>query len=411
MAGGEGTRLRPLTSNTPKPHDAAGQPADDGAHHQPAEEARLRRHRGHRGLPGQRHPHLLRRRVGVRRAHRLRHRGNAARHRRVRCATPWTSSTSRSSSSPATSLTDIDLAAIVDFHREQGGAGHHRAQGDGEPARVRHRHHPRGRLDRALPREADLGPGLQRHHQHRHLRARAGDLRLHRRRQGRSTSPATSSRPCWRTGKPLFGYVAEGYWEDVGTLEAYVQAHQDVLDEPGRPRHPRLPAGRRRLAGRGLRGRPGGQGARDRSSSATTAASRPAPTCAEYTRARVQRAGGRGRLHPPGRRPRQRLPRPRRPPAGLRGRPLERPAPGRPLRGGRRRSATSASSASTPSSTPASRSTRSRPSSRAPSSTRRSSGSRGAPATCSAASAWPAWPTSTSPPSWRSAWPWPTPPP
>jgi mannose-1-phosphate guanylyltransferase/phosphomannomutase len=31
-------------------------------------------------------------------------------------------------------------------------------------------------------------------------------------------------------GKPLFGAVAEGYWEDVGTLEAYVGAHKDVLD-------------------------------------------------------------------------------------------------------------------------------------------------------------------------------------
>jgi len=31
-------------------------------------------------------------------------------------------------------------------------------------------------------------------------------------------------------GKPVFGYVAEGYWEDVGTLDAYVKAHQDVLD-------------------------------------------------------------------------------------------------------------------------------------------------------------------------------------
>lgn len=30
--------------------------------------------------------------------------------------------------------------------------------------------------------------------------------------------------------EPLFGAVAEGYWEDVGTLEAYVKAHQDVLD-------------------------------------------------------------------------------------------------------------------------------------------------------------------------------------
>ena len=29
---------------------------------------------------------------------------------------------------------------------------------------------------------------------------------------------------------PLFGHVSEGYWEDVGTLEAYVSAHADVLD-------------------------------------------------------------------------------------------------------------------------------------------------------------------------------------
>jgi mannose-1-phosphate guanylyltransferase / phosphomannomutase len=31
-------------------------------------------------------------------------------------------------------------------------------------------------------------------------------------------------------GRPIFGYVADGYWEDVGTLDAYVKAHQDVLD-------------------------------------------------------------------------------------------------------------------------------------------------------------------------------------
>ena len=30
-------------------------------------------------------------------------------------------------------------------------------------------------------------------------------------------------------GRPLQGYVAEGYWEDVGTLDAYLRAHQDVL--------------------------------------------------------------------------------------------------------------------------------------------------------------------------------------
>jgi len=31
-------------------------------------------------------------------------------------------------------------------------------------------------------------------------------------------------------GKPLYGAVAQGYWEDVGTLDAYVSAHQDILD-------------------------------------------------------------------------------------------------------------------------------------------------------------------------------------
>jgi mannose-1-phosphate guanylyltransferase/phosphomannomutase len=31
-------------------------------------------------------------------------------------------------------------------------------------------------------------------------------------------------------GKPLYGAIAEGYWEDVGTLGAYLSAHRDILD-------------------------------------------------------------------------------------------------------------------------------------------------------------------------------------
>jgi mannose-1-phosphate guanylyltransferase / phosphomannomutase len=31
-------------------------------------------------------------------------------------------------------------------------------------------------------------------------------------------------------GEPLFGYVASGYWEDVGTTAAYLKAHEDILD-------------------------------------------------------------------------------------------------------------------------------------------------------------------------------------
>lgn len=33
-----------------------------------------------------------------------------------------------------------------------------------------------------------------------------------------------------KEGRPIFGYVAEGYWEDVGTHESYVKAQADVLE-------------------------------------------------------------------------------------------------------------------------------------------------------------------------------------
>ena len=41
-------------------------------------------------------------------------------------------------------------------------------------------------------------------------------------------------------GRAVFGYVAEGYWEDVGTLESYHKAQADVLEGRGRRRHRRL---------------------------------------------------------------------------------------------------------------------------------------------------------------------------
>ena len=31
-------------------------------------------------------------------------------------------------------------------------------------------------------------------------------------------------------GQPIYGYVADGYWEDVGTLDSYHQVHADVLE-------------------------------------------------------------------------------------------------------------------------------------------------------------------------------------
>ncbi|MBA2282037.1 MAG: NTP transferase domain-containing protein [Acidimicrobiia bacterium] len=49
--------------------------------------------------------------------------------------------------------------------------------------------------------------------------------------EGRSVDFSSDVFPALlEAGKPLYGAVAEGYWEDVGTLEAYVRAHKDLLD-------------------------------------------------------------------------------------------------------------------------------------------------------------------------------------
>ncbi len=50
--------------------------------------------------------------------------------------------------------------------------------------------------------------------------------------EGRSVDFSSEVFPAvLEAGRPIFGYVAGGYWEDVGTLEAYLRAHEDILDE------------------------------------------------------------------------------------------------------------------------------------------------------------------------------------
>ena len=80
-----------------------------------------------------------------------------------------------------------------------------------------------------------------------------------------------------RRASPSYGAVAEGYWEDVGTLEAYVRAHKDILDGKVTVNIPGFEVGRRVWLGEGAEVHPDGPGRRARPSSATTAGSRPAP--------------------------------------------------------------------------------------------------------------------------------------
>ena len=294
-------------------------------------------------------------------------------------------------------LTDIDLTAFVDAHRAKRRARVDRAQAGREPARVRHRHHATRRLDRAVPREADLGSGVLRHDQHR---------------------ASTCSSPT------IFDLIPEGEVVDFSS-----DVFPAVLDEeppPPRARRrratgrtsapPRRTSGRtptcstagsrsrspassrgRRVARRGRRGRPRRPGSTARSSSATTAASRPARTSAVHrARHRRRREGRRVRSSAPSVTTTSTSAAPRACGAARSAGPptcAATPASRRAWS-----SATSASSASTRSSTRASRSTRSRPSRPTRSSTRRSCGRAAARGRCSASGASAASPTSTSPP-------------
>ena len=172
MAGGEGTRLRPLTSNQPKPMVPIVGQAVHGAHRRPAAAARDGRGRRHARLHAAGDPHVLRRRRVARRRHRLLGRGAAARHGRLGAA--------RAGRARRDVPRDLGRRAVRRRPRRarrgapgEGRRRHDRAQVGRQPARVRDRRHRRGRARRAVPREALLGPGLLGHDQHRDLRPRA----------------------------------------------------------------------------------------------------------------------------------------------------------------------------------------------------------------------------------------------
>ena len=172
MAGGEGTRLRPLTSNQPKPMvPIVGKPCMEHILEL------LREHgltevivtvaflpQAIRGYFGDGDT------LGMER--RLLRRGVAARHRRLR--------PTRREAAGRDVPRHLRRRALrrrpEQADRVPQGARrgrHDRPQVRREPARVRDRRHRRGGEDRALPREAVMGSGLLGHDQHRHLRARA----------------------------------------------------------------------------------------------------------------------------------------------------------------------------------------------------------------------------------------------
>ncbi len=124
----------------------------------------------------------------------------------------------------------------------EGRRGHDRPQVGGQPARVRDRRHRRGRARRAVPREALVGPGVLRHDQHGDLRPRAGGAPP----RARTTGPYDFSKELFplllEMGRPIYGHVLDGYWQDIGNLEQFRQANFDALDgaRAARRARPRL---------------------------------------------------------------------------------------------------------------------------------------------------------------------------
>ena len=53
-------------------------------------------------------------------------------------------------------------------------------------------------------------------------------------------------------GRPLYGCVCDGYWQDIGNLDQYRQANFDALDEKVRLQHRRPEAPRRVWLGEGV---------------------------------------------------------------------------------------------------------------------------------------------------------------
>jgi mannose-1-phosphate guanylyltransferase/phosphomannomutase len=126
-------------------------------------------------------------------------------------------------------LTDIDLTAIVDFHRERGAMATIALKSMENPLEfgiVITRED--GSIERFLEKPTwgqvfsdTVNTGIY------VLQPEVFDFIP----DGKSVDFSEDVFPALLdAGKAVYGFVAEGYWEDVGTLDAYLKAHQDVLD-------------------------------------------------------------------------------------------------------------------------------------------------------------------------------------
>ena len=306
MAGGEGTRLRPMTANQPKPLlPVVNKPIMEHVLRL-LQAARVHRDRGDGPVPGLAGAQLLRRRRGRRHEPAVRHRGDAAGHRGQR---------EERRGRAAGRAVPGHLRRRADRHRPvrpgplpQGEqrAGHRRADPGAQPAGVRDHHRRRGRPHPAVPGEADLGAGVLRHREHRHLRDGARGAGRGAGRRGRSTGPATCSRGCSKRARRCTAGSPTATGRTSARHESYLKAQADVLSGRVEAEIDGFEVSPGRLGGRGRRGRPGG-GADRAAVHRRLRQDRGRGAAARVHRDRQQRGGQGGRVPAPGGRAQQRL--------------------------------------------------------------------------------------------------------
>ena len=249
MAGGEGTRLRPLTSNQPKPMvPVAGKPCMQHIIEL------LRRH----GMTDivvtvAYLPQVIRgyfddgEALGVELHYSVEERplGTAG---SVKNAEELLDETFLVISGDA--LCDFDLDALIDDAQVERRRRHAGAEVGRQPARVRRRHRRLGRSRGAIPGEAVVGPGVLGHDQHRRLRARAGGA------AGRAAGHALRLLQAALPG-PARARKADPRPRRGGLLAGHRQPRPVPPGELRRPRRPRRaralghPPARQRAARRG----------------------------------------------------------------------------------------------------------------------------------------------------------------